>query len=149
MAAKKPLLRPANVKARLEFARTHKNWTVDVEQWSDESCFQLFCGIFQHDNASGHNAGKVTDFLECSVVEVTSWPAQSLGLNPIQHRCEVLFRKVNNSKPSNLDGLLQLLSAAWHDTSRPKPFRTGYVLCPGEVPLSSQQKGDTLNTGDK
>ena len=31
VAAKKPLLRPANVKAPLEFARTHRNWTVD--QW--------------------------------------------------------------------------------------------------------------------
>ena len=47
VAVKKPLLRPANVNGRLEFARRHKNWTVqqwDTVLWSDESAFQLFCG---------------------------------------------------------------------------------------------------------
>ncbi len=47
VAAKKPLLRPQTVKARLRFARQHKNWTLDQWQkvlWSDESSFQLFCG---------------------------------------------------------------------------------------------------------
>ena len=46
VAVKKPLLRPANIKSRLEFARRHKNWTVqqwDTVLWSDESVFQLFC----------------------------------------------------------------------------------------------------------
>ena len=196
VAAKKPLLRPANVKARLEFARTHRNWTVeqwDEVLWSDESCFQLFCGakrafvrrrvgerfspqcvvptvkhgggslmvwgcmsglgvgqlyrcegtmrqdqylkvlrihmlpsvrtlygeehscIFQHDNAPCHKARRVTAFLGRSGVEVMHWPAQSPDLNPIEHLWEVLFRKVQNSKPSNLDALWQLLSAAWQD----------------------------------
>ena len=44
---KKPLLREANVKARLNFARTHRNWTVeqwDSVLWSDENSFELFCG---------------------------------------------------------------------------------------------------------
>ena len=174
VAAKKPLLRTANVKTRLEFARTHKDWTVeqwDKVLWSDESCFQLFCGakrafvrrrvgerfnpecvvstvkhlmvwgcmsglgigqlyrcegtmkqdqylkvlrnqmlpsvrmlygeeqscVFQHDNAPCHKSRKVTD------------------LNPIEHLWEVLFRKVQNNKPSNLDALWQLLSVAWQD----------------------------------
>ena len=47
VAVKKPLLRPANIKSWLEFARRHKNWTAkqrDTELWSDESAFQLFCG---------------------------------------------------------------------------------------------------------
>ena len=47
VAVKKPLLRPANIKSQLEFARRHKNWTVqqwDEVLWSDESAFQLFCG---------------------------------------------------------------------------------------------------------
>ena len=37
-------------KSWLEFARRHKNWTVqqwDTELWSDESAFQLFCGAQQ------------------------------------------------------------------------------------------------------
>ena len=47
VAVKKPLLWPANIKGRLEFARSHKNWTVQQWEtilWSDESAFQLFCG---------------------------------------------------------------------------------------------------------
>ena len=31
VALKKPLLQPANIKSWLEFARLHKNWT--VQQW--------------------------------------------------------------------------------------------------------------------
>ena len=44
VAVKKPLLRPAKIKSRLEFARRHKHWTVqqwDKVLWSDESAFQL------------------------------------------------------------------------------------------------------------
>ena len=47
VAAKKPLLRPQSVKARLRFARQHYDWTVEQWNnvlWSDESSFQLFCG---------------------------------------------------------------------------------------------------------
>ena len=47
VAAKKPLLRPANIKKRLLFAKQHVNWT--KEQWrrvlfTDESKFELFGG---------------------------------------------------------------------------------------------------------
>ncbi len=45
VAAKKPLLRPQNIKKRLEFAKNHVNWT--KEQWrrvlfTDESKFEIF-----------------------------------------------------------------------------------------------------------
>ena len=45
LAAKKPLLRPANIQKRLRFAREHKHWTVDDWKkvlWTDESKFELF-----------------------------------------------------------------------------------------------------------
>ena len=42
VAVKKPLLCEVNVKAHLNFVLKHRNWT--VEQWSDESTFELFCG---------------------------------------------------------------------------------------------------------
>ena len=50
VAVKNILLRPANIKSWLEFARRHNNWTVqqwDTELWSDESAFQLFCDTKQ------------------------------------------------------------------------------------------------------
>ena len=45
IAVKKPLLRPPNIKKRLEFAIRHKDWTLDDWKrvlWSDESKFEIF-----------------------------------------------------------------------------------------------------------
>ena len=46
VAVKKPLLRPANIKSRLVFARRHKNWT--VQQWDTvvrRECFLAFLWV--------------------------------------------------------------------------------------------------------
>lgn len=45
VAVRKPLLREVNVRKRLEFAKQHKDWTVDQWMkvlWTDESKFELF-----------------------------------------------------------------------------------------------------------
>ena len=68
--------------------------------------------VFQQDNAPCHKAW-VCAFFERSGVDVLDWPAQSPDLNPIEHLWEVLFRKVQGRKPSNLDALWQLLREAW------------------------------------
>ncbi|KAI0221161.1 hypothetical protein LSAT2_027440 [Lamellibrachia satsuma] len=50
VAAKKPLLQPQTVKARLWYTRQYKDWTVEQWNnvlWSDESSFQLLCGAKQ------------------------------------------------------------------------------------------------------
>lgn len=47
VATKKPLLRRGNKKKRLNWARKHKNWTIDDWKkvlWTDESKFELFGG---------------------------------------------------------------------------------------------------------
>ena len=70
--------------------------------------------VYQQDNVPCHKAYKVTRFLERSHVDVLQWPAQCPDLNPIEHLWEeVLFRKVERSKPGNLEALWQLLHAAW------------------------------------
>ena len=45
VAVKKPLLCKANIRKRLEFAKTYKDWTVDQWMkvlWTDESKFEIF-----------------------------------------------------------------------------------------------------------
>lgn len=45
IAARKPLLRPQNRKKRLEWARQHKDWSIEMWKkvlWTDESKFQVF-----------------------------------------------------------------------------------------------------------
>ena len=45
VAVKKPLLRKANIRKRLKFAKTQKDWTVDhliKVFWRDESKFEIF-----------------------------------------------------------------------------------------------------------
>ena len=69
--------------------------------------------LFQQDNAPCHKAKRVIAFLERSDIEVLQWPAQSPDLNPIENLWEVLFKKVEGSKPGSLEALWQLLRAAW------------------------------------
>ena len=61
--------------------------------------------VFQQDNAPCHQANKVTRFHERSHVEVLQWLAESADLNPIEHLWEVLFRKVERSKPGSLEAM--------------------------------------------
>lgn len=45
VAVQKPLLRPQNKKKRLQWAKEHKNWTIDDFKnvfWTDESKFEIF-----------------------------------------------------------------------------------------------------------
>ncbi len=69
--------------------------------------------LFQQDNAPCHKARNVMSFFERSNIEVLQWPAQSPDLNPIERLWEVLFRKVERSRPGSLEALWQLLHAAW------------------------------------
>ena len=48
----------------------------------------------QHDNATGHTAHSVHDFLQDRNVSVLPWPAKSPYLNPIEHAWDLLDRRV-------------------------------------------------------
>ena len=65
--------------------------------------------IFKELQTSWEN---VCAFFEHSGLGVLDWLAQSLDLNPIEHLWEVVFRKVQNKKPSKLYALWQLLREA-------------------------------------
>ena len=70
--------------------------------------------VFQQDNARVHTAHVVRDWFEDNDVAVMDWPAQSPDLSPIENLWEILFRKVQNKQPSNLDELWQILCTAWY-----------------------------------
>jgi transposase len=69
--------------------------------------------VFQHDNAPCHKAKQVIDFLANKRVNVMEWPPQSPDMNPIEHVWEILFRKVQGMKPSNLDELWKIVEESW------------------------------------
>ena len=57
VAVKKPLLRKANIRKRLKFAKSHKDWTVDQWMkvlWTGKSNFEIFgstCKRRQYESA--------------------------------------------------------------------------------------------------
>ena len=65
--------------------------------------------IFKERQTSWEN---VCAFFEHSGLGVLDWLAQSPDLNPIEQLWEVIFRKVQNKKPSKLYALWQLLREA-------------------------------------
>jgi hypothetical protein len=48
----------------------------------------------QHDNATSHTARSLHDFLQDRNVSVLPWPAKSPDLNPNEHACDLLDRRV-------------------------------------------------------
>ena len=61
--------------------------------------------IFMHDNAPCHTAKLVKIYLQQERIEVMKWPAQSLGLNPIENLWHVIGQKVRERKPTTVDEL--------------------------------------------
>ncbi len=53
------------------------------------------------------------EYLKRTRINAIEWPPQSPDLNPIENLWEELFRKVQKTKPSNLDDLWHHLQAAW------------------------------------
>ena len=97
--------------------------------------------VFQQDNAPCHKPNKVTRFLERAHVEVLHWPAQTL--NHIEHLWEVIFRKVERSKPGSLEALWQL-------HVRPSQWtlsKTWYAQCRGDVLQGLMPRDTAQNIG--
>ncbi|GFW82830.1 transposable element Tcb1 transposase [Trichonephila clavipes] len=75
--------------------------------------------IFMDDNAPCHRAVLIDDFLETENIQRMSWPANSPGLNPIEHIWDMLGRQVAvlSLPPSSVTELKRALHEAWNRLS--------------------------------
>ena len=83
VALRKPLISEATQKKRFQFAREHKDWTLEQWKkvmWSDESRFTLF----QSDAASGKKRGRWSDAPIMPSVYFTSLWGQCCNLGWLQ-----------------------------------------------------------------
>ena len=73
--------------------------------------------VFMQDNAPCHTAGSVKTFLSEEDVTVMEWPAQSLGMNPIENVSTLLNERANEKNPRNIEELWINLKGEWEKIS--------------------------------
>ena len=71
--------------------------------------------MFQHDNALVHKARSMQKWFVEIGVEELDWPAQSSDLNPIEHLCDDLERRLRArpNRPTSVPNLINALVAEW------------------------------------
>ena len=75
--------------------------------------------IFQQDNDLKHTSKKVKEWLEEQEFRTMVWPAQSPDLNPIEHLCGFLKRKLSEHEhpPSGIHELWERIQVKWEETA--------------------------------
>jgi transposase len=71
--------------------------------------------MFMDDNARPHRARILQQFLQQEAVQTIPWPAMSPDMNPIEHACDFIDRKINqrNPKCQNIDELRTAILQEW------------------------------------
>jgi hypothetical protein len=71
--------------------------------------------LFQHENTPMHKARSIQKWFVQISVEELDWPAQSPGLNPIEHHCEKLEGQLpaRPNCPTPVPELTNTLVAEW------------------------------------
>ncbi len=67
--------------------------------------------IFQQDLAPAHTAKGTKSWFNDHGVTVLDWPANSPDLNPIENPCDIVKRKMRDSRPNNADDLKATIKA--------------------------------------
>ena len=64
----------------------------------------------QQDNDLKHTSGVAKEFIKNKIPELLEWPANSPDLNPIENYWNVIKRRVEKRKPTNIDDLEQFMN---------------------------------------
>ena len=76
--------------------------------------------LFMDDNARPHRTAEVSDTVESENIERIEWPAYSPDLNPIQHACDALSRRVSQRihPPRTVRELKNALGEEWSNITQ-------------------------------
>jgi transposase len=76
--------------------------------------------LFQQDNARPHISRVAMDYLEQNNINMHPWPSKSPDLNPIEHLCDQLDKRMRQRQPppQTLDQLRQMLQQEWRTIPR-------------------------------
>ncbi|CAF1440276.1 unnamed protein product [Adineta ricciae] len=68
------------------------------------------CWRLQQDNDPKHTSGVAKEFIKNNVPELLEWPANSPDLNPIENYWNVIKRRVEKRKPTNINDMEQFMN---------------------------------------
>ena len=71
--------------------------------------------LFQHDNGPKHTAGAVKDWLKQKKIKTLNWPPFSPDMNPIEHLCDELERRMKKYHPKNKEEPKVILLKEWNN----------------------------------
>ena len=70
--------------------------------------------IFQHDNDPKYRAAIVANWLNRNGMERLHWPSFSPEINPIEHLCDEVKRRLKKKQPKSQNELKESLTEVWH-----------------------------------
>ncbi|GBN71600.1 hypothetical protein AVEN_44011-1 [Araneus ventricosus] len=136
-----PLLTKRHHQLRLQWAREHRDWTMDEWKraaWSYKSRFLIHHvdGRIRQDNAPCHKAQIVLELFEEHTDEyhLMSWPPNSTDHNSMEHIWDVIERQLRAQTPPypNISTLRDRCLDIWYNQSHVKNL---WHRCPGELQL--------------